>query len=76
MTLEDRPCERHEMRWCAICSGADKPTKPRATGPTIAARYPGTCACGCGRSWQAEASITYSDEAGGWVLAEHAERGA
>lgn len=58
---------------CSHCLGQDKPVKPRATGPTISAQYPGTCACGCKTPFTEGDQITHSTDADGWCLPAHVQ---
>jgi hypothetical protein len=60
-----------EPSWCAICLQHADPRRPEVTGPTIPAGYPGNCRCGCGERYQAETAISYSSEAGGWIITDH-----
>lgn len=67
---------RHEMLpgTCVDC----RPRPPRSTGlahasgPTIAAQYPGTCAH-CGDAVEPGDSITRSDDEDGWCLTDHTD---
>ncbi len=70
--LSAAPCLVHEMPYCAICAGHDKRQRPRATGATIESRMDGRCSC-CGERYEAGTPITYSSDAGGWVLTSHVE---
>lgn len=72
MTVEER-CQITELRTgeCSHCLGQDKEPKPRATGPTIAAKIDSTCYCGCKDRIGVGDRITHSTDAGGWCLTEH-----
>lgn len=46
--------------------------RPRRSGPQMASRYGGRCAC-CEERYDLGDQIGYSSEAMGWVIAEHLE---
>lgn len=77
------PCDLHELTNCSICTGVgkrfeatlaepvvDRGLPPRIPGgPTIFARYGGTCA-GCGRRYEINDAIHHDREQDGWVGVE------
>lgn len=72
--IEER-CEVTDLlpSMCAHCLNHGAPSKPRATGTTIDARFDGLCRCGCRERYQAGDSITHSTDADGWCKTEHVE---
>jgi len=80
MSLRTEPCEMHELTNCAICTGQDQKFRadlaepqvdrgllPRLPGgPTIQARFAGTCA-GCGRRYFQGDPIHHSRDYDGWI---------
>lgn len=72
--LSAEPCDIHEMAYCAICAGHDKPAPVRATGATISASRGGKCAH-CGDGFDEGDRISHSTDAGGWIIESHATSG-
>jgi hypothetical protein len=41
---------------------------------SFAAQHPGICACGCGKKFDRQELINYSDDVEGWVIEGHEQQ--
>jgi hypothetical protein len=67
--MNDEPCLTHEMQWCAICNGDDKPEKSNYSHKIIIAQYRGYCPR-CSETIEPGELITYSNN---WMSYIHGD---